>query len=980
MAKALAEQLKNQALDASFELQSRKYIDSLMIEVTVSRHVKTGAVHYHLAHNSDENAFMVAFRTQPMDSKGTAHVLEHTALCGSQKYPVRDPFFSMIKRSLQTFMNAFTASDWTAYPFATQNQKDFDNLLSVYLDAAFFPNLHPLDFAQEGIRVELNDEGYPEFKGIVFNEMKGAMSGEIEQLYHALSSALHPETTYHYNSGGDPEFIPELTHQDLIDFHQAHYHPSNSIIMSFGNRELADIQSQCDKQALSHFTEGKKFTSIPETRLQKPIHVTESYAVDELKKQQTHHVVSWLLPNINDPKTRLTVRLIEGILIEHSGSPLRALLESSPYGTSPSPLMGMDDNNFEMVFYAGIRGSEPEYYKDVEQSILDLLTDVANKPIDKSEIDMVLHQIELNQKQIGGDGMPYGLTLMLDGLSAAVHDGNAIDIWEVQPHLDWLNEQLKDDNWLPNQIKSLFIDNPHRVMLSLLPDDQKAKEKQAKEDKKLQKIYDELDSSYINLLKQQASELAERQSAEDDLSLLPKISFEDIPKEIEFANGECIEAQLFGAQSKIHKYTAGTNGIYYAQVIIPVSQELLANPLCPYYTSLIGELGTEQYNSAEFQSLQASNSGGIGIKFSQRTSLESSDEFDAYIVLTVRALNRKLEALDILKHCMEQTVFTESKRAFEILSQKNDNWQNRLVQSGHAYALQAANSSLSELAKINFNVSGIPALARLSEYINSFENEASLIHLLGRIADFHRSIMSLPKQVLLVCEDKQMPRLEAHINQHWQDLSLVKPSQSQAQDSASVITKNTAWMIQTNVYHHAMSIPTVPVNHQDTPALMVLGNYIKNNYLHRAIREQGGAYGAGAGYDANACSFRFFSYRDPRALETYRDFSESIRWLVYDTQKPEWLEEAILGIIASVDKPGSPSGEAIKICMASLHGRTAEWQSELRKRILNVSLDDLIRVAKTYLLDQTGIKVTIAPHGSDQVFADAGFDINSLNL
>ena len=240
-------------LHPAFKLIHRHQIDALGITVLISEHIKTKAKHYHLACNNSENAFLIGFATQPMTSRGEAHILEHTVLCGSQKYPVRDPFFSMIKRSLNTFMNAMTAADWTVYPFATQNKNDFFNLLSVYTDAVFFPNINELDFAQEGIRVELNEKDEPEYHGVVFNEMKGAMSGEIDQLYYALMPHVFKKTTYHYNSGGDPKQIPKLTHQDLVDFHKAHYHPSNAIIMSFGDIPVAQIQEKLHEEALVRF-------------------------------------------------------------------------------------------------------------------------------------------------------------------------------------------------------------------------------------------------------------------------------------------------------------------------------------------------------------------------------------------------------------------------------------------------------------------------------------------------------------------------------------------------------------------------------------------------------------------------------------------------------------------------------------------------------------------------------------------------------
>ncbi|MCC6201242.1 MAG: insulinase family protein, partial [Moraxellaceae bacterium] len=238
---------------SAFEPVRAVPVPSLGLEVAEYRHRATGAVHYHLAADNAENVFLVALRTMPMDSTGVAHILEHTALCGSRKYPVRDPFFLMIRRSLNTFMNAFTSSDWTAYPFASQNRKDFDNLLSVYLDAVFFAQLDPLDFAQEGIRVEFESPTDPDsplvYKGVVFNEMKGAMSTSQSVLWETLNKHLFPTTTYHYNSGGDPEHIPDLRYEDLLSFYKEHYHPSNAVFMTFGDIPAVELQEKIHEQA-----------------------------------------------------------------------------------------------------------------------------------------------------------------------------------------------------------------------------------------------------------------------------------------------------------------------------------------------------------------------------------------------------------------------------------------------------------------------------------------------------------------------------------------------------------------------------------------------------------------------------------------------------------------------------------------------------------------------------------------------------------
>ena len=997
----------NAALDLtlhpSFELIQHRKIEALSLDVLISKHKQTGAMHYHLAHPSDENAFLVGFRTQPMDSKGEAHILEHTALCGSAKYPVRDPFFSMIKRSLNTFMNAMTAADWTAYPFATQNKNDYFNLLSVYLDASFFPNLHPLDFAQEGIRVELDEKGKPQFKGIVFNEMKGAMSGEIDQLYHSVAHHLFPTTTYHYNSGGDPADIPDLTHAELIEFHKSHYHPSNSVIMSFGNIPVQQTQAKLHEDALAQFGEGKKHESRPETRLSAPVQVTETYTVDEVDKAQTHHAMAWLLPEITDPKQRLALRLLEGVLIEHAGSPLRAYLDSHPLATGPSPLLGLDDSHFEMVFYAGVRGSEAEHADAVEQGVLDLLQQVADSEIDPEAIETILHQIEIDQRHIGGDSIPYGLNLMLEGFSTAIHDGNPIDIWEVDEHLQWLREQVKDPSWLPGLLQKHLIDNPHRVRVTLVPDATKSAKLAEAEQARLDAIEATLTEADKQKLKEQAEQLTARQAAEDDLSLLPKVGLEDVPDSISFIHGKQVDIKLAGDDSVLYQYEAGTNGLYYYQVIMPLAgqDELINHPLLPIYLGLLSELGTDTLSARDFQALQAAHSSGVTARISQRTSPQNPDLLSSYFVVATRALNRKPEAIDLVKQVLEHSIFTEKDRIKELLQQRRAGWQSRLASSGHAYAMQTASRSMSRQAELEYVRSGLPALNALKEFLgNATEDESKWDELSSALVVLHKRLASLPKQAVIVCEPEQTENFKQLIEQNWaQSLYTNKVEQdSQAlansipaeytqlqlergsavpQEAASLDRQadDMAWLVATNVYHNATAYPVVPADHPDTAALMVLAPYLRNGYLHGAIRERGGAYGGGAGYDANACAFKFFSYRDPHCAETFEHFEQSVNWLLNEPQKPEQLEEAILGIISGMDKPGSPAGEAVKSCFADLHNRGEAWQQKMRGNILAVTLEDLQRVATTYLKDKPSSKAVLAPHDKEEVVQQLGFKV-----
>ncbi len=648
-----------QTTHPAFQLLRQHHVEALDIQVLEYKHKVTGAVHYHLATSHDENVFLVAFRTQPMDSKGTAHILEHTALCGSEKFPVRDPFFLMIRRSLNTFMNAFTAADWTAYPFATQNKKDFQNLLSVYLDAAFAANLNPLDFAQEGIRIELeNDQAV--YKGVVFNEMKGAMSSPTDQLYHQLAHHLFPETTYHYNSGGDPKDIPDLSYEQLVDFYKTHYHPSNAVFMTFGNQSAYDLQEQFESLALHKFSQGTTLYSTPEKRLTAPVEVTESYAVDsEDLKDKTYHVMSWLLPETSDIKLRLGMRLVEGILLENSASPLRQYLETCGYAQSTGPLMGVDDSNFEMTFYCGVQGSNAEHADTFKQGVLSILTDVAAKPVDTDLVDAILHQIELHQREINGDGTPYGLSLILNGLGSAIHHNDPIHVWDVDSAIEQVKEELKDPMWLSNLIQTHLLDNPHRVQMTLVPDATKSVKEQQAEQARLADITANLTELQKVEIQEKTEALKKRQDTPDDLELLPKVGLEDIPAELQIVQGQLREIICNGLDTPLNLYHAGTNGIYYQQVLIQIPDEIVQSPYFNLLSILMGEVGAGEYDYLQLQQIQTAVSGGLGMGASLRSKVDDKDRISAWLTLTTKSLTQKLDAIQLLKLAFEQLRFDE---------------------------------------------------------------------------------------------------------------------------------------------------------------------------------------------------------------------------------------------------------------------------------------------------------------------------------
>lgn len=969
-----------QTIHPAFQLLRQHHVEALDIQVSEYKHKVTGAVHYHLATSHDENVFLVAFRTQPMDSKGTAHILEHTALCGSEKFPVRDPFFLMIRRSLNTFMNAFTAADWTAYPFATQNKKDFQNLLSVYLDAAFAANLNPLDFAQEGIRIELeNDQAV--YKGVVFNEMKGAMSSPTDQLYHQLAHHLFPETTYHYNSGGDPKDIPDLSYEQLVEFYKTHYHPSNAVFMTFGNESAYDLQEQFEKLALHKFSKGTTLYSTPEKRLTAPVEVTESYAVDsEDLTDKTYHVMSWLLPETSDIKLRLGMRLVEGILLENSASPLRHYLETCGYAQSTGPLMGVDDSNFEMTFYCGVQGSNAEHAESFKNGVLQVLNDVASAPVDTDLVDAILHQIELHQREINGDGTPYGLSLILNGLGSAIHHNDPIHVWDVDSAIEQVKEELKDPMWLSNLIQTHLLDNPHRVQMTLVPDASKSVKEQQDEQARLAEITAHLTDAQKVAIQEKTEALKKRQDTPDNLELLPKVGLEDVPADLQIVQGQLREIICNGLDTPLNLYHAGTNGIYYQQVLIQIPDEIVQSPYFNLLSILMGEVGAGEYDYLEFQQIQTAVSGGLGMGASLRSKVDDKDRISAWLTLTTKSLTQKFDAIQLLKLAFEKLRFDEKDRIIELLQQRKTRWQSRLSGSGHSYAMQAASRQMSALARRDYHNTGLGALNWLSDLVNKIDqDETAYQSLINELQAIHRKLLQAPKQFLLVCEEHQSDRLVEEIQNVWDKLEVNKEPVSLTQVERVESSEDEAWLIQANVQFCSSAYQAVDVAHADAAPLMVLAAYLRNGFLHSAIREKGGAYGGGASYDGNACSFRFYSYRDPRLVETFNDFEASIKWLFNTEQQPHQLEEAILGLVASMDKPGSPAGEAITACYALLHARTPKFRRLLRERLLNVNLDDVKRVATQYLLEQTPVKAVVAPFAKREELQKLGFNIQQVN-
>lgn len=936
---------------ASFKFIREQKIDSLNVLVQEFEHIKTGAQHIHLQADNQENVFLVALRTLPKDSTGVAHILEHTTLCGSKKYPVRDPFFMMTRRSLNTFMNAMTSSDWTAYPFASLNKKDFNNLLDVYLDAVFFARLDPLDFAQEGHRIEFSEPTDSEspltFKGVVFNEMKGAMSSISSQLWQTLSKYVFPTSTYHFNSGGEPADIPDLSYEQLVDFYKVHYHPSNAIFMTYGDIPAAVHQEKFESQALSQFERLDKIIDVPdEKRYFSPIRVQESYPKNDGDlSEQTHVVMSWLLGNSTNLEETLRAQLLSSILLDNSASPLMLQLESTDLGSAPSPLCGLDDSQKELTFMCGLSGCTTDASDKVETLILDTIQSVIDNGIPKEDIESALHQLELHQREIGGDSYPYGMQLIFSALTSATHRGDPVRLLDIDGALAQLRKDIESPDFIKQLAKELLIDNSHRVRLTLTPDPEMADRKEKAEKQRLAKIQKSLTDDDKKNIVDLAAALKARQESVDDESLLPKVTLDDVPEKEVSVTGEKTNIRSIA----VNTYPTATNGILYQQVIFDLPEFNAAETaLLPLYTTCATELGVGDKTYLDMQKNQASVSGSFSAFSSIRGSINDVQKTHNYLTFSAKALNRNhLPLSQLMAETITNARFDEVSRIKELVSQMRIGREQRLTGSGHALAMTAASAGMSGAAKIAHDLTGLAATQTLKALDKALENDTEVASLSQQLTAIHQKVNAANRQMLVIGEEQQLNDLDKHI----EPLTQLHSSSSNTHFHTEPVSQKIqqAWLTNSQVNFCAKAYATVPSGHEDSAILVVLGGFLRNGILHKTIREQGGAYGGGATQDSNNGCFRFYSYRDPRIEETLLDFDQSIQWLLNEKHSAQSLEEAILGTISSIDRSESPAGRAKRCFHAELSGRTVEHRQLFRERVLATRIEDMQRVAEIYL-------------------------------
>ncbi|MDG2035643.1 MAG: peptidase M16, partial [Pseudomonadales bacterium] len=537
------------------------------------------------------------------------------------------------------------------------------------------------------------------------------------------------------------------------------------------------------------------------------------------------------------------------------------------------------------------------------------------------------------------------LQIMLSCLPTAIHRGDAAAALNIDPILSQLRESIQDPNFIKSLVKRLLIDNQHRVTLVMSPDTKLSQARIEQEQKKLAAIKSTLSDEEKQSIIETAAALKERQTVEDDPEVLPKVDLSDIPPVIDIPE---FSAQQIAKRSATF-YPQGTNGISYQQVIttLPALNEQQTS-LLGLHNRVLTDLGVGSKDYLATQNWQTQVCGGINAQSSIRSDLDNEQQVSGFFTLSAKGLNIHNDAIsDLLYQTYHHARFDEPQRIRELVSQSRARAEQSVTGNGHSLAMSLASQGFSPVAKLNHASSGILGIQKLKALDDSLENSASLNELTESLSEIHQTIISNPQQFLVVGEEHSAEGILSQVDQLWKNQST--DSDSQLSLPASRENTRELWLCNTQVNFCAKAYQTVNGSHADAPALTVLGGVLRNVFLHTTIREQGGAYGGGASQDSSIAGFRFYSYRDPRLGETLNDFDQSIAWLLEKDHEWRVVEEAILGVVSSLDKPSSPAGTAKMHFHNNLFGRTPEYQSAFRDAVLAVTQADLKRVAEKYL-------------------------------
>lgn len=924
----------------SFTLIRRVPIEELQCVLLELEHQPSGARVMHLANDDAENLFCLSFRTLPKTSNGVAHILEHTVLCGSEKFPIKDPFFSMMRRSLNTFMNALTGSDFTCYPASTQVTKDFYNLLEVYMDSVFKPKLKELSFLQEGHRLEFLDPSDPtsplEYKGIVFNEMKGAMTSPEARMWEAMYESLYPDLTYGINSGGDPAVIPELSYQELLDFHRTYYHPSRCLFFFYGNMPLVEHLDFIEKHALKGVESKEALPALPkQQRRENLVKRTLSYplAKESIAEDKCLLALGWLTCSVAEQKDLLALSVLENALMATDASPLkRALLDS---GLCKQALVYMDDDNSEIPLLFLMKGCREEDADALEKVLRDCLERLATEGVPEHLVESALHQAEIHRSEITGDGAPFGLTLFMRSALLRQHSVDPEKGLMIHSLFSELREELRNPAFLPSLLRKYILDNPHCARILMKPDAELTARENEEERQRLDRLKEGLDEAHKEAIIKTAAELQKFQSEQENenLEVLPKVTHADVPK-------ACMDYPLSResvGDLEVFHHESFTNHLTYVDMVFDlpaIAEEDLS------YTRLLAHIytgmgcGSRSYSEAlEFMH---EHTGGIQASLSLNTQAQDKDAFLPAFHLQGKALDRKQDQLfSIMQEMLSAPCLDDRARLKELVLKQYSALESSLTSRALKYAINLSASGTGTSDRISYAWSGLEYYWTIKHLVQNWDQEVD--PLIERLQRIQNSLVAPESLHLVLSTDRKAYEQLAQQDFYGLTQREKKPHQPWLADYSLQAIEPQARLIASPVAFTAWVFPSVSYSHPEAAAVALASFVLENLTLHKRIREQGGAYGGGASFNLLSGKFYFFSYRDPHITHTFQAFHEAIDAVSEGKFEERYLDEAKLELIQALDSPLSPGSRGSMAYSWWRAGLTKDKRQSFRDRLLAVT-------------------------------------------
>jgi Zn-dependent M16 (insulinase) family peptidase len=930
-------------------VENVEHVSSFHVNTYQLTHKATGAQYFHIESPSDmNNSFSISFQTPPEDNTGAAHILEHTTLCGSKKYPVQDLFFNMYRRSMNTYMNAYTAADHTTYPFATQNEKDYYNLMSVYLDATLFPRLMETDFWQEGHRLEFEnprDKNSPlRIKGVVYNEMKGAMADPSQFFWRRLQAEVLPGTIYAFNSGGEPSEIPNITFEQLKKFHHIHYHPSHAYFYTYGHlpldKHLAFINDtiiEFDPLPRLHpIDRVKRFKEPKKVHIKGP---PDPMATDP--KRQTKIAVAFLTNDCADVNETFAMSFLSSLLLDEPRGPFYKNIIEKGIAPDFAPGSGYSSNHRDTTFAVGFQGIKEDRVEKVEKAIEETFEQVARDGIPDSLVQTALHSLELSIKKKSPN---FGIDLCYPIISNWIHSQEPCSILHVNEQVESLKHRLHDKNFFKDMIKKYFINNSHKITLVMTPDEKYTEKQKQQEQEKLKKIEVSLTEEDKDKIISNSIKIEElKKELEKNKHMLPSLSIEDISRKIvDPVNVERI------ATEPIYMSREVTNEIVYVSIQVPLALEAIPNefhPLLPIFGGVLTKMGARDMNSEKLIEQIELYTGGINASFSLVPSLTDVSKVTPVFKIHSLCLERNTEKMLDLIHAIFTEPKLDSNPAFlkSLVDQSAMEFQSSIVQNGHIFAKRYAASSLTEYDNWDDKFNGLQGL--------NFMNQLSLNEDMSAIATqlqqmVQHLLVKKDLKILVTSESEYSSQAIKHIQKFYQ--SLPESSQSGTGKVSSVFTpksKNSYVRIPSSVSFASQTLVTVPFSSDDSIRLRIASYLLNSLYLHQEIREKGGAYGSNASESMNG-TFAFTSYRDPNPLRSLKLFSNICDWVNSKKFTDLEMQEAKLQVFQALDAPSSPHTRAASFFT---YGITDEIRQQRRDTVFAANAQDIVNVCNNYL-------------------------------